>query len=112
MVLSRRDLLVSASAAAATIGAGSTAARAATGADAHIVLRLGGALADDHPESRSFFWLAQRMKEKTNGQLEIQVFNNAQLGQERDMAEGVQLGTVDMAKTMSSVLTGFVPELR
>lgn len=28
------------------------------------------------------------------------------------MAEGVQLGTVDMAKTMSSVLTGFVPELR
>ena len=69
-------------------------------------------MADDHPESRSFFWLAQRMKEKTNGQLEIQVFNNAQLGQERDMAEGVQLGTVDMAKTMSSVLTGFVPELR
>jgi len=108
-IVSRRGLLASGAAAVVATAAGSGVARAA---DAHIVMRLGHALADDHPESAAFFWLAEEMKKRTNGQVEIQVFNNAQLGQERDMAEGTQLGTIDIAKAMSSVLTGFVPELR
>lgn len=84
----------------------------APGSTDKIVLRMGGALADDHPESRSFFEFAKRVKEKTNGRVEVQVFNNAQLGNERDMLEGCQLGTLDMTKVISSVLTGFVPETK
>ena len=79
---------------------------------AEFVLRMGHALADDHPESQSFFEFAKRIKEKTNGRIEVQVFNNAQLGNERDMLEGCQLGTLDMTKVISSALTGFVPQTK
>jgi tripartite ATP-independent transporter DctP family solute receptor len=106
--LLRRNLLVSAT--AVMLGAGGLVTKGARAASGKTVLRLGGALADDHPESQAFFWLSQRVKEKTDGRVEIQVFNNGQLGNERDMVEGVQLGTIDIAKCISSVLTGFIPE--
>jgi tripartite ATP-independent transporter DctP family solute receptor len=77
-----------------------------------IVLRMGHALADDHPESQSFFEFSRRVKEKTNGRVDVQVFNNAQLGNERDMLEGCQIGSVDMTKVISSVLTGFIPQTK
>jgi tripartite ATP-independent transporter DctP family solute receptor len=77
-----------------------------------IVLRMGHALADDHPESQAFFEFSKRVKEKTNGRVDVQVFNNAQLGNERDMLEGCQIGSVDMTKVISSVLTGFIPQTK
>jgi tripartite ATP-independent transporter DctP family solute receptor len=86
-------------------------AASATAAD-KIILRMGGTLADDHPQSVSFFEFAKRVGAKSNGRLEVQVFNNAQLGNERDMLEGCQLGTLDMTKAISSAITGFVPQAK
>lgn len=81
-------------------------------AEDKIILRMGGALADDHPQSISFFEFAKRVGEKSKGRIEVQVFNNAQLGNERDMLEGCQLGSLDMTKAISSALTGFVPQAK
>lgn len=53
---------------------------------------------------------AERVQKLTNGKVEIQVFHSGQLGSnEREMAESVKLGVLDMAIPASSVLTGYSP---
>jgi len=39
------------------------------------------------------------VEKETNGELEIQVYPNSQLGAEQEFVEGVQLGTIEMAMT-------------
>ena len=53
--------------------------------------------------------MADEVGVKTNGRVEIQVFPNQQLGNERDMIEGLQLGTIDLAVINTPLLAGFDP---
>jgi len=46
------------------------------------------------------------IESKTNGEIKVQVFSNSQLGNDRDLAEGLQLGSVDMA-LIAGVLGNF-----
>src|SRR4030042_4675081 len=41
--------------------------------------------------------LAEAVERHSGGKMKIEVFSDAQLGGERDLAEGTRLGTVDMA---------------
>ena len=41
--------------------------------------------------------LAEQVEKNSGGKMKIEVFPDAQLGGERDLAEGTRLGTVDMA---------------
>ena len=56
---------------------------------------------------------AQRMSDeaasRTGGAVQIQVFPNQQLGSERDMVEGMQLGTIDLAVINTPLLASFNP---
>jgi tripartite ATP-independent transporter DctP family solute receptor len=52
---------------------------------------------------------AKRIAEKTTGRVKIEVYGNMQLGQERDMVEGLQLGTVDLTMVSTGPLSGFAP---
>jgi len=52
---------------------------------------------------------AKRIAEKTAGRVKIEVYGNMQLGQERDMVEGLQLGTVDLTVVSTGPLSGFAP---
>jgi tripartite ATP-independent transporter DctP family solute receptor len=49
------------------------------------------------------------VEEKTAGKIQVEVYPNNQLGNQRDVTEGIQLGTVQMA-SISSPMAGFVPE--
>ncbi len=51
--------------------------------------------------------LAQEVEKGSGGRLQIQDFNNSQLGGERDYVEGMQLGSVEMAVTSTGVLGTF-----
>ena len=53
--------------------------------------------------------MAELVKEKTNGEILIKVFGNGVLGGERDVNEGVQMGTIDIADTSTGPLESFVP---
>ena len=53
--------------------------------------------------------MADEVGARTNGRVEIQVFPNQQLGNERDMIEGMQLGTIDLAVINTPLLAGFDP---
>lgn len=53
--------------------------------------------------------MADEIAAKSGGRVEIQVFPNQQLGNERDMIEGLQLGTIDLAVINTPLLAGFDP---
>ncbi len=51
--------------------------------------------------------VAQRVKERTNGAVEFQLFPQSQLGNQRQMIEGVQLGTLEATVSPAAFLGGF-----
>lgn len=72
-------------------------------------LKLATQLPDSHPVAAAAILYAKKVKERSNGEIEITVFNNGTLGQERDLLEGMKLGSVDMANTNGALMTGFAP---
>lgn len=79
-------------------------------AQAPRVLKLGHVLAVDHPYQEGSLKLAELVAAKTNGRITIQVYPNAQLGGERDMVEGLQIGSVDLVLTAPSIAAGIANE--
>jgi len=55
--------------------------------------------------------MAKEVAEKTKGQVEIQVYPANQLGNERELAEGLRMGTIDMAYVSQAVMENFEPKL-
>ena len=55
---------------------------------------------------------ADLIKERTKGEVEIKVFPASQLGAERAIIEGVQLGTIEMSFTTTGAIGGFAPEFQ
>lgn len=63
-----------------------------------IVLKFGGVNNSTHPAIRAMNEVFKpRVEELTGGRVEVQVFDNAQLGGERDMMEQLQAGVLHMA---------------
>ena len=56
--------------------------------------------------------LAEEVAKSTNGQVQIEVFAGGVLGNERDMYEGAQMGTIDMCSVVNVVLSNFIPEMK
>ncbi len=55
--------------------------------------------------------LVELLKEKAGDKIEIQVFDNGVLGNERDVTEGITLGSVEMSITTLGVMTNYEPRL-
>jgi tripartite ATP-independent transporter DctP family solute receptor len=53
--------------------------------------------------------LAQAAEELSKGRLKIQIFPDAQLGNDRDMIEGMQLGSIDLASPSTGAMGAVVP---
>jgi tripartite ATP-independent transporter DctP family solute receptor len=78
---------------------------------AEYVLKAGDGVQSAHPSHIGLLKLAELVKERTGGKVEIKVFGDRQLGEEREMVEGLQFGTVDIAVVSTGVLGGFVGEI-
>ena len=72
-------------------------------------MKLATQLPESHPIAAAALVYAKKVNERSKGEIEITVFNNGTLGQERDLVEGMKLGTVDMANVSSALMTGFAP---
>ena len=72
-------------------------------------LKLATQLPDGHPIPQTVLLYAKKVNERSKGEIEITVFNNGALGQERDLVEGMKIGTVDMADVSSALMTSFAP---
>ncbi len=55
--------------------------------------------------------LADLIAERTNGRYKIEVYPNAQIGSERDLVEGIQLGSVGMCVVATAPVANFAPGL-
>ena len=73
--------------------------------------KLADILSPDHPHTRSWMFFAEKVKEKTKGMVEIQVYHSAQLGQTKDLYLGMQTGSVEMAKLPVSFTGEWIPEV-
>lgn len=76
------------------------------------VIRLGHGLDVNHPVHKAMEFMAERVREKSDGELTIQIYPSQQLGTERELLELVQIGSVDMTKVSGAVLENFVPDIR
>ena len=73
-------------------------------------IRLGHIATTDHPTHQATLKLAEWVSTRTQGAIKVQVYPNSQLGDERDVQEGMQLGTVEMAITGTAIVGKFQPE--
>ena len=77
-----------------------------------IVAKAGQAVARAYPYTQGIEDLIRRTAQGTNGLVDIQFYPDAQLGNERDLFEGLRLGTVQIAVGATGVLAGFAPEVQ
>ena len=65
----------------------------------------------EHPYTLGMIRFAQLMRERSHGRVAIQVHHSRELGDERQVVEGLQLGTIQLTVTSTGPLGGFVPEM-
>jgi TRAP-type transport system periplasmic protein len=80
-------------------------------AEAKIVVKYGHVGPPIHPQHLGALAFAKHVNEKTNGEIEVQVFPLGQLGAERSMTEQVQGGTLHMTAVTAGVLANFVSQM-
>ncbi len=76
-----------------------------------IILKAGHSANADEPYHIGLTEFARIVKEKSGGRVEVQIFPNNQLGNEKEMIEGLLLGTVDITVPSNGVVTNFVKKL-
>jgi len=72
-----------------------------------VVLRLGMTAEADSHYGKGAQVFADKVSEYTDGEVEIQIFPSSQLGNERDLVEGVGIGTIEMSLTSTGPLPNF-----
>lgn len=78
---------------------------------AAVTLKLGHIAEPENPYGQGADHFAKLVKERTNGEVIVQVYPSSQLGNQRDLVEGLSFGTVDMTLTGTAVLGNFIPEV-
>jgi tripartite ATP-independent transporter DctP family solute receptor len=80
-------------------------------AQAKYVLKFNHVLSPNEPYHQGFLNWAERVKERTNGEVEIQVFHSAQLGVEEDIIEQIRQGVNVGQNTDSARLGNYIPDI-
>jgi tripartite ATP-independent transporter DctP family solute receptor len=76
------------------------------------VIKLGHGLSVSHSVHKAMEFMAEKLKEKSDGTVLIDIYPNQQLGTERECLELLQIGSLGMTKVSTGVLENFVPELK
>lgn len=76
-----------------------------------LTLRAGHSANLSEPYQKGLEKFAEVVERETNGEVTVRIFPNNQLGNEREMIEGVLMGTLDITVPTNGVLTNFVSEL-
>jgi tripartite ATP-independent transporter DctP family solute receptor len=72
-------------------------------------LKLGYNTTSTYPHGQIMERFAKNVATQSGDEMKIQTFPDATLGDETQMLEGIRLGTLDMAKAITSVLASVVP---
>ena len=92
-------------------GCGGKKDAAAAGGDKKpITLRMGHAVPNEHSVHRATVFFAEKVKEKTQGKVEIKIFPGGQLGGEKAQLEGLMAGTHDFTMVTQAPLSNWLPQ--
>jgi len=83
----------------------------ATAQTAPVKLRFGHTLPANDSQHLAALEFSKRVKERTQGGVEIQVFANSQLGNDSTLINSVRSGTIDIGATGNPFFTGLAPRL-
>lgn len=75
-----------------------------------ITLRASSSTAPSHPYNLGLEKFAELVSERTDGAIKIEIFPQAQLGDERANIEDLQMGTLDIAVSSTGPLGNFVED--
>lgn len=90
-----------------TSGCGSSSKPKAADAGKTLTFRLAESHPTDYPTTQGDKKFAELVKERSNGRINIKVFDSSQLGEEKAVIEQVQLGSIDFTRVSSSPLGEF-----
>lgn len=76
------------------------------------ILKLAHVLDTTHPVHRGMAFMAEKVIEKSAGKMRVDIYPGGQLGQERDLIELLQIGSLAMTKVSTAPLEAFVPEMK
>lgn len=96
---------------AGNTGDSSSGGEASGGLNEKIVIKFGHHLADNHSLGEQVTYFAELVDEKSNGMIEIDVYSNGQLGDQRALLEGLQMGTVDMSLGDTAVMANLATDV-
>lgn len=80
--------------------------------NAEVTIKLAHNVTIGGTEDKAIQKFAELVNEKTNGAVEIQVYGAGQLGDETELLEGLQLGTIDAAMCTSAYISNLVPQFQ
>jgi len=95
--------LLAAGAAAPLLGYGRTAKAATT-------VTIASLLGADKPETKIWLKIKEIVDAKLPGRFDFRIVQNAALGGEREVAEGIRLGSIQGSLSTMSALSGWVPQ--
>ncbi len=81
------------------------------GVEAATIIRWGDVLSADHPSVQMIQRVVNRVKDTTQGRVEIQVYPAGQLGSSKDQIEAVALGTQQMVTEGAANFGQWVPSI-
>lgn len=71
------------------------------------VLKLAHGLDPTHPVHKAMVYMADRVAEKSEGELKIQIYPSGQLGSEQQCVELLQIGSLAITKVSAAVMESF-----
>lgn len=79
-------------------------------AQAARVVTVASLFGEDKPETKVWVRLRERLNARLPGRFDLRVVQNAALGGEREVAEGIRLGSIQASLSTVSALSSWVPE--
>ena len=78
--------------------------------NAPVILKISNGINESHPTYLGCMEFKRLVESRLPGKYEVQVYANAQLGDDVRATEAVRMGTLEMVATSASPLTGLIPQ--
>lgn len=75
-------------------------------------LKLAHSLDPSHTVHKAMLYMGERLELHSDGSMAVDIYPSSQLGQERELIELLQIGSLAMTKVSASPLESFVPEMK
>ena len=75
-------------------------------------LKLAHGLDVSHPVHTGMVYMAKRLEEISGGQMTMKIYPSGQLGNERELLELLQIGSLSLTKVSAAIVENFAPKFK